>query len=242
MPVLTGVRTRLAGSPPRPMARTARKWSGTWRTPSRLRQLLSCTRSGTAAEPLPREGEDCLRRLLAHQLVRTATFRLLDAHLTQHLLPALMASEVVGASQERVGRPVTSQEKQRIFETALRNPPDISELLDPRMSLRIQLRQADRITEQLRERSLVLLRAPRPLLMLSDNGAIVRHAGSTPYHLRPPILPEDADVWAPLAPHLLLVATSRPHGYADRDLTARWAAKGQPGRSYALPRRRLPPP
>lgn len=184
--------------------------------------VLQAVRAGRW--PLAQDEETVLIRLLAHQLARSQAFRKLGKHVEDHLLPLITGLEITKHMDEGTDQLLSPGERKRIMERVRRNPPAIEKLLDPRRDLRQQLRMADRTEQTLANWQMILLRANRPLLLLADSGVVVRRPGGSfsPY---PPVLPDDAEVLAPLAPHLLLILTQRPDRHDDRQLTPKKAGK-----------------
>ncbi|MCD2469583.1 DUF4238 domain-containing protein [Streptomyces sp. MBT42] len=184
--------------------------------------------------PLDQGDEPALIRLLAHQLARSQSFRKLGKHVENHLLPLITASEITKYMDERVDQPLSPRDRKRVIESIMRNPPALESLLDPRRDLRQQLRTADQVEQELANWQMVLLRADRPLLFLADGGVVVKQANGTfsPY---PPVLPDDAELLAPLAPHLLLVLTPRPERHADQQLTPKKAGRANRGAPGPVP-------
>jgi hypothetical protein len=182
----------------------------------------------TGRWPLGQNDQSALIRLLAHQLARSQAFRKLGKHLEDHLLPLITAHEITKHLDEGADQPLSPQDSKRIIESIMRNPPAATNLLDPRRDLRQQLRTADQVEQKLANWQMVLLRADRPLLLLADGGVVVKQADGSfsPY---PPVLPDDAELLAPLAPHLLLILTPRPDRHADQRLTPKKAGKANRG-------------
>ncbi|MDX3371447.1 DUF4238 domain-containing protein [Streptomyces sp. ME02-6987-2C] len=178
--------------------------------------------------PLAHGDESALIRLLAHQLARSQAFRKLGKHVEDHLLPLITASEITKHMDEGADQPLSPRDRKRVIEGIMRNPPAMEKLLDPRRDLRQQLRTADQVEQKLVNWQMVLLRADRPLLLLADGGVVVKQMDGSfsPY---PPVLPDDAELLAPLAPHLLLILTPRPDRHADQQLTPRKASKANRG-------------
>ncbi|MFF9339711.1 DUF4238 domain-containing protein [Streptomyces sp. NPDC014773] len=172
-------------------------------------ESLNRTRAGQW--PLPEAMEQNLRRLLAHQLVRSRGFRRLQQHIERTVKPMMTAVEMAPYLEEKLGRKVGPEDLQQLA-TALQEKPwaPLEDAMDPRRDLTHQLKAADGVQQKLSSWNLELLRAPndRPLLLLADVGTVVRQADGS-FSPLPPLLPDDGELLAPIAPHLLLVATPR---------------------------------
>ncbi len=110
-----------------------------------------------------------------------AVFRSFDAQVGRHVFPAAWAVEAVGYCEERLGRPLSEEERMEVFWTAVRTAPDPCVISDPRAALRASIRAFQRTLDLLASpgRRLVLLRSEEPLLVLADGGAALRRKDGT---------------------------------------------------------------
>lgn len=73
--------------------------------------------------PLNPKAELALRKLLAHQLVRTRSFRALGKHIEKHALPVAAALETAPLVAERLGKAsLSEQELHQLTEFYRKNP------------------------------------------------------------------------------------------------------------------------
>ncbi|MFI1488064.1 DUF4238 domain-containing protein [Streptomyces sp. NPDC020747] len=190
--------------------------------------------------PLEEARQAVMLDALAWQVVRTQVFRSFDAQVGRHVFPAAWAVEAVGHCEERLGRPLSEEERMEVFWTAVRTAPDPCVVSDPRAALRASIRAFQRTRDLLASpgRRLVLLRSKEPLLVLADGGVALRRRDGT-FCITPPLLSDTIEVFAPLSPRCLLISTSRAHYRAGRpDPQDRGQGQRRCGR--LVPGRRLP--
>ncbi|MDX2628989.1 DUF4238 domain-containing protein, partial [Streptomyces scabiei] len=180
--------------------------------------------------PLEEARQAVMLDALAWQVVRTQVFRSFDAQVGRHVFPAAWAVEAVGYCEERLGRPLSEEERMEVFWTAVRTAPDPCAISDPRAALRASIRAFQRTRDLLASpgRRLVLLRSEEPLLVLADSGVALRRRDGT-FCLTPPLLSDTIEVFAPLSPRCLLISTTRAHYRARDGLTRKIAAKANAG-------------
>ncbi|MET8592869.1 DUF4238 domain-containing protein [Streptomyces sp. NPDC005078] len=181
--------------------------------------------------PLSQGAEEALHRLLAHQITRTWPFRKLQQHIEEHSLPLMTAAEFAPLMEQRLGRILSPFDMHQLEQHFRKNPWLPPDSLDPRRDLTHQLKAADRLQEQITSWAITLLKSDkdRPLLLVADVGVVVRQADGS-FSPLPPLLPDDAELLAPVAPHLLLVASAcRKPKYRHGRLTPRMAARTNRG-------------
>ncbi|MEV4210206.1 DUF4238 domain-containing protein [Micromonospora sp. NPDC049662] len=155
-----------------------------------------------------------LKRLVAFQIARTPTFRNIDQQVENHLWPIMYAAEVVGELNKSRVSPLAGAELQAVFEQARRDAPAKPADADKsRTRLRLMLRTAHRLANNLESRDLVLASGSRRALLISDSPAVLWHPGGPPLGWTG-ALPDDADLLLPVAPNRLLIASRRRQGPA----------------------------
>lgn len=197
--------------------------------------------------PLAEAQQGVLRRVLAWQLVRTHMFRSWNVQVGKHLSPVIWAHQMIAEYQQRLGRMLTQDEGVEIFWIEYHRAPD-QVFDDAQWHLRAPIRALAYTTEYMNApgRELVLMRSDDPYLILGDTGVSVRRTSGT-YSVVPPLLGPTTELFAPLSPTHLLLATPSPDRYRSQILTPALARQANKGAAawcqkavYRLPSMRWP--
>jgi hypothetical protein len=159
---------------------------------------------------LPEDPEDrvALDRFLAFQLVRTPSFRRLCREIGEHLTPVLLAGEVV--KRVRAANPeMTFEETRAIHAQACHRFQGMSIDGDSRSLLRVMLRKAAELTDTIGALQLLLLSSETPVLLTSDAPAVAWSPTHPADGFRG-LMPDDGQIFLPVTPRVLLLATGTP--------------------------------